>query len=147
MLISTITFSERINIFWHKSIEIMMNLNRPQTLEIGKFYLHRDHSMIRKYKVASVVIFSSYTACPAFVIVQDKSGVKIRCPRDDLFTLYESESIKSSLGLATLLEYFIFASVSFGTFFQFYGLRLLNKTLITSRSYSEQIFGGFNTPN
>ncbi len=124
----------------------MMRLNRPQTLENGKFYLHREQSRIRKYKVVSVVLFSSYSACPAFVIVQDESGVKIRCPRDDLFTINESETIFVPVGLANILQYLIFASASFGKCFPLYGLRFLNKMLITSRSYSEQNFGRFNSP-
>jgi len=63
----------------------MMKYNRPKILVNRKIYFHRDKSRIDIHQGSSMVVFLSYTACPAFVIIQDESGQKIRCPRDDLF--------------------------------------------------------------
>jgi len=115
-----------------------MNLNRPQTLEIGKLYLHREHPMIRKSSVSALVKFSSYTACPAFVIVQSNSGIKIRCPRDDLFTINGSDFILGSLVFATLFKYLKLASVFFRSLFPFFGVLFPDRTLLTTRAYREQ---------
>jgi len=73
------------------------NFNRPQTLQLGEFYIYRERSIFGKHPGASVVIFSCYTACPAFVIIQNKSGKKIRCPRDDLFALNDSKFIPGAI--------------------------------------------------
>jgi hypothetical protein len=68
-------------------LNLMLNSNRPQTLERGKFYLHKENSLLGAHQARTAVIFKSYTACPAFVIIRDKSGNNIRCSRDDLFVL------------------------------------------------------------
>lgn len=68
----------------------MHHLNRPQTFLTGDYYLYREHTWNRSQNDPSMVIFSSYTASPMFVVVQNRSGSKIRCPRDDLFECINS---------------------------------------------------------
>ena len=64
----------------------MQILIRPQTLEPGQPYLYQEEPIDDKYPSSDVVIFISHTANPAFVIVQDEAGKKIRLPREQLFT-------------------------------------------------------------
>lgn len=63
----------------------MLKLIRPGTLEQGRLYLRRKPSAHDDNVTATLVRFSSYTACPALVIIQDSMGKKVRCTRDDLF--------------------------------------------------------------
>lgn len=116
-----------------------MNFNRPQTLENGKFYLLRENSMIKIPHGPSVVRFSSYTASPAFVIVQDKSGEKMRCPRDNLFDLMNQASKLSSNRTANFLNCLYSIPDSFGTVLSILKNSIIGKTLITSKSYFKQI--------
>ena len=81
-----------------------MKYNRPVTLVHRKVYLQQNRSRIDIHQSSSVVVFLSYTACPAFVIIQDESGLKIRCPRDDLF---EFKELPSPHRLETLVEWII----------------------------------------
>lgn len=64
-----------------------MSFTRPKSLERDKLYLLRvDHPNTER-KTVSAVFFSSYTSCPAYIIIKDQSGKKIRCSRDNLFVL------------------------------------------------------------
>jgi len=67
----------------------MQKYIRPQTLEPGQSYLYQEKMMENIHQSFSVVIFSSHTACPLWVIVQDELGKKMRLPRDQLFSPIE----------------------------------------------------------
>lgn len=56
---------------------------RPETLELGARYGWQTGSDTEPVPVH----FVAYDPCPAFVIVMDTFGKKMRCPRDQLFTL------------------------------------------------------------
>jgi hypothetical protein len=68
----------------------MQKLTRPGTLEQGKLYLHSVYKSDDNGGNVSLIRFSSYTACPAIVIIIDRKGKKIRCARDDLFELKDT---------------------------------------------------------
>lgn len=55
---------------------------RPATFVKGGQYLWRSTLPSQETKV---VRFIGYDPCPAFIIVLDSSGQKMRCPRDDVF--------------------------------------------------------------
>ena len=118
----------------------MMHLNRPQTLELGKLYLHRERLLNSMHQDPAVVMFSSYTACPAFVIVQDNSGEKKRCPRDDLFVLNDPGSSFSSIQSAILINWLISISESFGTFLWSIKSSIFGKKQYISKIHFKQIF-------
>ena len=65
----------------------MFKFKHPQTLYKGKFYFYRESSVINIQETQSLVIFEGYTACPALVVIRDKSGNKIRCSRDNLIEI------------------------------------------------------------
>jgi hypothetical protein len=62
----------------------------PYSLERGKDYFYREREIDCKHNTFFIVKFVSYEPCPATVIIQELSGRKIRCPRDDLFELKEN---------------------------------------------------------
>ena len=80
----------------------MMRLIRPHTLEQGQYYLHRENPFKNMPYSTAVVLFMSYTSCPVCVVIQDESGEKIRCPRDDLFELHHLHSKIHRYGLTAL---------------------------------------------
>lgn len=92
----------RIN---QEPMHLMMKLIRPQTLEQGQYYLHRENPIRNMPHSTAVVLFMSYTACPACVVVQDESGKKIRCPRDDLFELHDLHSNTHRFGSTALYKW------------------------------------------
>lgn len=95
----------------------MHKYNRPETFQLGEFYLFRERSINRKYHDSSIVKFSNYTACPAYVIIQNKDGEKIRCPRDDLFKISDPNLLLPLFRLASLYERIKFSSGFIGSFF------------------------------
>jgi len=60
-------------------------LIRPATLEEGREYLQVERWVGRHYLPAARVVFVSYTACPAMIVIRGEAGGRVRCPRDDLF--------------------------------------------------------------
>ncbi|NLG74369.1 MAG: hypothetical protein GX495_20280 [Chloroflexi bacterium] len=56
---------------------------RPETLELGARYGWQTASGSEPVPV----LFIAYDPCPAFVIVKDSFGKKMRCPRDQLISL------------------------------------------------------------
>jgi hypothetical protein len=52
----------------------------------------------------TIVKFSSYTASPAFIIVEFVSGQRIRCPRDDLFEIDVKQVASSPTRFNPLVE-------------------------------------------
>ena len=61
-------------------------LFRPATLVEGKEYLLREIRGNGTMVVLKPVRFVDYTSSPAFVIVSNGSGMRMRCPREALFT-------------------------------------------------------------
>ena len=110
----------------------MMKYNRPETFVNRKIYFHRDKSRIDIHQGSSLVIFLSYTACPAFVIIQDESGRKIRCQRDDLF---EFNEISTSHRLDTLIDWIIQVPCLIRTYFSYLNFSTVRKTLDYSKAY------------
>jgi hypothetical protein len=82
----------------------MNRFNRPHTFQNGELYSYHPHSLNENQCAPSIVTFSSYTSSPAFVIIQNNSGSKIRCPRDDLFELLDAEIVSIPVRTTTLLE-------------------------------------------
>jgi hypothetical protein len=80
------------------------SFNRPDTFQKGELYLFRAHSLYGNQGAPSIVAFSSYTSSPAFVIIQNNTGSKIRCPRDDLFELLDPKMVIRPVRNPTLLE-------------------------------------------
>lgn len=60
---------------------------RPYTFERGKYYIFRERQLGSGRKAPSVVKFIAYDACPAWVIIQDSRGLKMRCLREDIFEI------------------------------------------------------------
>jgi hypothetical protein len=62
----------------------------PESLEEGKSYLLRSRNFTKNggsILILSQVTFTSFTSCPAIVVVQDARGEWLRCSREDLFTI------------------------------------------------------------
>lgn len=59
-------------------------LIRPETLSAGKEYWRSEPPDGKEMQPPIRVIFASYTACPAVVVVIDGVGKRVRCLRDDL---------------------------------------------------------------
>ena len=113
-------------------LTIMMKYNRPETFVNRKIYFHRDKSRIDIHQGSSLVIFLSYTACPAFVIIQDETGRKIRCQRDDLF---EFKEIPTPHRLDTLIDWIIQVPGLFRSYFSYLNFSTVRKTLDYSKAY------------
>ena len=58
---------------------------RPQTLVEGQRYSLLDRSQEGDRAFCAEVMFVAYTSCPAFVIISNDSGHKVRCLREDLY--------------------------------------------------------------
>ena len=110
----------------------MMKYTRPVTLVHRKVYLQHNRSRIGIHQSSSVVVFLSYTACPAFVIIQDESGLKIRCSRDDLF---EFNELPSPQRLETLVEWIIQIPSLFRIDFSDLNFSNVRKVLDNSKAY------------
>jgi len=63
------------------------SLTRPETLEPGVEYIWREKARDGAAPAGSGVRFLGYTACPAVVIVADRSGKVVRLPRDEIFCM------------------------------------------------------------
>ncbi len=61
------------------------SLLRPGTLVEGREYLRVEWWDGWRGASRRRVIFASYTACPALVVVNDGAGRRVRCLRDELF--------------------------------------------------------------
>jgi hypothetical protein len=79
-------------------------LDRPVSFYSDKRYLYWMPSLNNHQVDPSIVRFSSYTASPAFVIVEIVSGQRIRCPRDDLFEINAEEVASSATRINPLIE-------------------------------------------
>ena len=58
---------------------------RPQTLIEGQRYSLTERGQDGDGATYTEVLFVAYTSCPAFVIISNGSGRKVRCLREDLF--------------------------------------------------------------
>ena len=58
---------------------------RPQTLIEGQRYSRMERGQDGDGTTYTEVLFVAYTSCPAFVIISNGSGHKLRCLREDLF--------------------------------------------------------------
>jgi hypothetical protein len=58
---------------------------RPDHLMMGRKYVRIERQVGQKMLELSPVILAGYDPCPAFVIVKDTAGVKVRCPRHEIF--------------------------------------------------------------
>lgn len=115
-----------------------MNLNRPQTFNQGQFYLYRENLLEGARQARTAVIFISYTACPAFVIIRENSGNKKRCSRDDLFILDDPSTNFSTSGSTVIIHWLMHIS-SYAAFLLNLGRSTVNKTLNSPRSYFKKI--------
>lgn len=79
-----------------------------------------------------MVLFLSYTACPAFVVIQDETGRKIRCPRDDLF---EFKELPTPHRLEPLIEWIIQVPGLLRTYFSYLNFSTVRKALDYSKAY------------
>jgi hypothetical protein len=68
-------------------IKPRQKFHRPKSFLQGVHYLRLLPAEDKSDGDISIVAFSSYTASPAYLVVLDKNGNKIRCPRDDLYEL------------------------------------------------------------
>jgi hypothetical protein len=75
-------------------------LSRPKTLVEGKRYLRREDAKSGRCPTFHPVVFISYCACPAFVIVREGEGRKWRCLREEIFTLETTGQDRRLLALA-----------------------------------------------
>jgi hypothetical protein len=66
-------------------METTFCLLRPGTLGVGQEYLRVERWDGWTGASRTPVIFASYTACPAMVVVCDRAGRRVRCLRDELF--------------------------------------------------------------
>jgi hypothetical protein len=65
----------------HKVIEYA----RPDRLSFGRKYVRIERQMEQNMLELTPVTLAGYDPCPAFVIVQDTAGIKVRCPRHEIF--------------------------------------------------------------
>jgi hypothetical protein len=59
----------------------------PDTFETGRAYLRVPRSLNGSHPPPETVTFLSYCACPAFLVVRDRQGVKQRLPREELYEM------------------------------------------------------------
>ena len=119
-------------------LDLMLIPNRPQTFDQGQLYLHQENSLKGARQTRTAVIFISYTACPALVIIRDKSGNKKRCSRDDLFILDDPPSNFSISGSAVIIQWLMHIS-SCTAFLSNLSRSIVNKTLDSPRSCFKKI--------
>jgi len=58
---------------------------RPQTLVEGQKYSRMERSQDGDRATFTDVLFVAYTSCPAFVIISNGSGHKMRCLHENLY--------------------------------------------------------------
>ena len=61
-------------------------LSQPKTLVEGKRYLRHEEAKSGQGPAFHTVVFISYCACPAFIVVRDGEGRKCRCLREEIFS-------------------------------------------------------------
>ena len=78
-------------------------LSQPKTLVEGKRYLRHEKAKSGQGPAFHTVVFISYCACPAFIVVRDEEGRKCRCLREEIFNLETviEDQRYSSLTMAT----------------------------------------------
>jgi hypothetical protein len=78
-------------------------LSQPKTLVEGRRYLRRKEAKSGQGPAFHPVVFISYCACPAFIVVRDEEGRKCRCLREEIFNLETviEDQRYSSLTMAT----------------------------------------------
>ena len=63
----------------------VIEYTRPDALILGRRYVRierqPDHQMLEE----TPVTLAGYDPCPAFVIVKDTVGLRLRCPRNEIF--------------------------------------------------------------
>jgi hypothetical protein len=64
---------------------VIIGYTRPKTLEDGNRYFLREQPGDCDQSTYSPVLFLKYDPCPAFVIIQDQSGKRRRCLRDNIW--------------------------------------------------------------
>lgn len=57
----------------------------PETFTPGGRYLWRERHSRSRVRALLPVLFLTYDPCPAFVIVQNREGVRVRCPRAEVY--------------------------------------------------------------
>lgn len=63
----------------------------PETFTPGASYLWQARHTRGRVRALLPVLFLAYDPCPAFVIVQNREGVRVRCPRAELYNRALSE--------------------------------------------------------
>jgi hypothetical protein len=78
------------------------HLTKPSTFMQGIPYLVHERNAGGQREDISVVKFINYDPCPAFVIVQKADGIRLRCLRDDIYTLTNADHSAAVFQLASL---------------------------------------------
>jgi hypothetical protein len=59
---------------------------RPEVLKLGRKYVRIERQLGQKKMLElTPVTLAGYDPCPAFVIVKDTAGIRLRCPRNEIF--------------------------------------------------------------
>jgi hypothetical protein len=58
---------------------------RPDVLKLGRKYVRIERQVGRKMPELTPVTLAGYDPCPAFVIVKDTAGLRLRCPRNEIY--------------------------------------------------------------
>ena len=66
-------------------MEQLIAYPRPDGLMLGREYLRIERQVGGQSLALTPVVLSGYDPCPAFVIVKDTAGLKVRCPRHEIF--------------------------------------------------------------
>jgi hypothetical protein len=66
-------------------MQVTPKLSQPKTLVEGRRYLRRKEAKSGQGPAFHTVVFISYCACPAFIVVRDEEGRKCRCLREEVF--------------------------------------------------------------
>ncbi len=71
---------------------------RPDCLEPRSQFLRYPRQLGNGERGPKTIVFIAYCANPAFVIVEDRRGIRIRCPRDELFLMTKGiESVMAEM--------------------------------------------------
>lgn len=65
---------------------------RPDALTLGRRYVRIERQWDYKIVELTPVTLAGYDPCPAFVIVKDTAGLRLRCPRNEIFISPDSLS-------------------------------------------------------
>jgi hypothetical protein len=66
-------------------VDQVIEYARPDGLMLGRKYVRIERQMDPQMLELTPVILAGYDPCPAFVIVKDTAGMKVRCPRNEIF--------------------------------------------------------------